>query len=164
MPAWLIVTLAALGALGTLTLVWRQLRRLGRDIQVERARELFRLQRERLEAAFLRAAQASGRPRGLRWVDCAFDSEVAYARDRQSGQLAALVGVTIRFEAIEGSDMEGLPAVANLRSGSAVFYFQRGHWLTAGRAIFNLSPTDTITHFRNQYEAVPAHETERRQP
>src|SRR4051794_11735629 len=81
-----------------LVLGWRPLRRFGRHVHVERAREAFRLQRERLEATFLQAAQASGKPRGLRWSDCDFDSDVLYVRDKTTGELAALVGVTIQFE------------------------------------------------------------------
>lgn len=150
---WLVVGLVALGLIG-LVLAWRPLRRLGGDIQAERARELFLLQRERLQDAFRPAAEATGKPRGLRWVDCAFDREVVFARDRKTRQLVALVLVSIRFEAVEGSDMEGLPAVNNLRNASAVFFFHRGQWQTAGKAVFNLSPAEALRHFRNQYEPV----------
>jgi hypothetical protein len=152
---WLWLLLAA-GAIGVIILAvaWRPLRALGRGIQVERARELFLLQRERLEARFVSAAQATGKPRGLIWTDCAFENEVELARDRRSGQLVALVPVTIRFEAVPGSDMEGLPAVGNLRNASAVFFFQRGQWLTTGKAVFNLNPLEVIEHFHNQYERV----------
>ena len=132
----------------------RPLRLLSKEIQVERARELFLLQRERLEARFVTAAAATGKPRGLRWKDCAFEREVELARERQTGQLVALVPVTIQFEAIEGSDMEGLPAVGNLRNASAVFFFQRGQWLTVGKAVFNLNPVEVIQHFNNRYERV----------
>src|SRR5262249_10639740 len=79
-------------------LLWRPLRAFGREVQLERARELFKLQRERLEARFLNAAAASGKPRGLRWKDCQWDSEVAFVRERKTGQIAALLGVTIQFE------------------------------------------------------------------
>jgi hypothetical protein len=112
------------------------------------------LQRELLEARFVTAASATGKPRGLRWKDCAFENELELARERGTGQLVALVPVSIRFEAIEGSDMEGLPAVGNLRNASAVFYFQRGQWLTVGKAVFNLNPVEVIQHFKNQYERV----------
>jgi hypothetical protein len=134
--------------------LWRPLRSLGKEIQVGRARELFLLQRERLEARFVTAAAATGKPRGLRWKDCSFDREVELARERQTGQLVALVPVTIQFEAIEGSDMEGLPAVGNLRNASAVFFFQRGQWLTVGKAVFNLNPVEVIQHFNKRYERV----------
>jgi len=65
-----------------------------------------------------------------------------------------LVGVTIQFDAIEGSDMEGLPAVGNLRHASGVFFLRGGRWRTLGRAVFNLSPGETIEHFKQQYEHV----------
>jgi hypothetical protein len=68
--------------------------------------------------------------------------------------LTALAGVTIQFEAIEGSDMEGLPAVGNLRNASAVFFYQGQHWRTIGKAVFNLNPDEAITHFQQQYERV----------
>jgi len=80
---------------------------------------------------------------------------VAWARDRQTGQLLALVGVTISFEAIEGSDMEGVEAVGNLRNASAVFFFQDGRWQTAGRAIFNLNPDEAVERFSQNYEIIP---------
>src|SRR5438105_7625197 len=151
---WLLPVVLLLGVV--LWLLWRPLRSLGKDIQVERARELFILQRERLEAKFVTAASATGKPRGLRWKDCAFETAVELARDRQTGQLVALVPVTVQFEAIAGSDMEGLPAVGNLRNASAVFFFQRGQWLTVGKAIFNMNPEEVIAHFKNQYERVEA--------
>jgi hypothetical protein len=149
---WLLPVALLLGIL--LLFLRRPLRSLGKEIQVERARELFLLQRERLEAKFATAAAATGKPRGLRWKDCTFDHEVELARERRTGQLVALIPVTIQFEAIEGSDMEGLPAVGNLRNASAVFFFQRGQWLTVGKAVFNLNPVEVIQHFNTRYERV----------
>jgi hypothetical protein len=134
--------------------LWRPVRRFGKEVQVERARELFKLQRERLEAKFLTAAAATGKPRGLRWKECQWEPLVEFGRDRRTAEIVALAGVTIAFEAIPGSDMEGLPAVDNLRNASAVFFFQRGQWLTAGRAVFNMNPAEAIEHFKNQYERV----------
>src|SRR5438445_6233641 len=140
---WLWALVGVLAAAMVLVLLsWRPLRRWGKEVQIERARELFRLQRERLEAEFIRAASNSGKPRGLRWKDCAFENEIELARAKENGQLIALVPVNIQFEAIEGSDMEGLPAVGNLRNASAAFYFARGQWLTTSTAVFNLNPLD----------------------
>ena len=153
---WAIVTLLALVVLTAIGVLFlRPLRNFGREIQGERAQELFRLERERLEPQFLPAAQGTGKPRGLRWKECAFNGDVVFARERQGKQLIALVGVTIQFEAIEGGDMEGLPAVGNLRNASAVFYFQRGHWHTAGKAVFNMNPGEALNHFQKQYVAIP---------
>lgn len=148
---WIGLSVAAVAAL---VLAWRPLRNFGRNVQIERAQELYQLQRPRLEAGFLQAAAASGKPRGLRWKDCSFDSQLELARDRKSGELVALVPVTIQFEAIEGSDMEGLPAVGNLRTASAVFFFHRGQWQTTGKAVFNMSPAEALQHFKNQYERI----------
>jgi hypothetical protein len=150
---WLIVAAVAIILLAAM-MAWRPLRRFGRQVQLERVREAFRLQRERLEAKFIETAQASGKPRGLRWKDCLFDSSVEFVRDKQTGEIAALVGVAIQFEAVEGSDMEGNPNVANLRNASAVFFFQKGHWNTVGKAVFNMNPGEAIEHFKNQYERV----------
>ncbi len=137
-----------------LALSWRRLRFFGREVQAERAQELFALQRERLELQFQHAAAASGKPRGLRWKNCDWDGPVAFTRERRTGQLAALAGVTIQFEAVEGSDMEGLPAVSTLRDATGVFFFHRGQWHTVGKTIFNMTPAIAIEHFKNQYEPV----------
>jgi len=151
-PLWLLLTLALLG-LGLL-LTWRFLRSFGQEIQAERARELFVLQREMLQEPFRLAADATGKPRGLRWKRCAFEPTLELARDRQSGQLVALVPVTIQFEAIEGGDMEGHDQVANLRNASAVFFFQGGEWRTAGKAVFNLNPDEALRHFQDRYDPI----------
>ena len=122
--------------------------------QMARARKRFRQQREHLEANFFRAAGLSGKPRGLRWLNCEWESDVLFARDRKNGQMIALVGVTIQFEAVEGGDMEGLPAVDNLRNASGVFYCERGRWLTTGKVVFNLNPDEALNHFQQQYERI----------
>jgi hypothetical protein len=137
-------------------MVWKWLRRLlgDRALSPERAREQFARRRADLERRFFRAAAAGGKPRGLRWAALEWEPGVELARDRQTGHLVALVGVTVAFEAVEGSDMEGLPAVGNLRNASAVFFHHQGAWQTAGKAIFNLNPDEAIAHFAGQYERV----------
>jgi hypothetical protein len=121
-----------------------------------RARERFHQQRDRLYADFFAAASNSGKPRGLRWKG--LDWTVAdklpdptLARDRENGEIVALVPVTIRFEAVPGGEMEGLPAVGNLRNASAVFFYRRGEWQTSGKAVFNLNPDEAIAHFKDQF-------------
>ncbi len=110
-------------------------------------------QKSALQSTFFAVAAASGKPRGLRWKHCDWSEIVVPARDRQTGQLLILVGVTISFEAIEGGDMEGVEAVGNLRNASAVFYFD-GEWKTAGRVVFNLNPDEAIEHFKTLYERL----------
>jgi hypothetical protein len=134
--------------------LWRLLR--GGGLDAHWVRELFVRQRPALEQMFLRAASASGKPRGLRWQACEWESGAEFARERATGRFAALVGVTIQFEAIEGGEMEGLPAVGNLRNASAVFFFHGGQWHTIGKTIFNLNPDEVLIRFGNQYERLPA--------
>ena len=118
-------------------------------------RELFALTRPRLEEEFFATAAASGKPRGLRWKACEWEPRVEFARERATGNYVALVGVVLQFEAIEGGDMEGLPAVGNLRNASAVFFFHGGAWRTTGKAVFNLNPDEALARFKNQYDRLP---------
>jgi hypothetical protein len=149
---WIAVALVVGVAL--VWIVWHRLHSFGSQVAIERVRELFKLQRERLEAQFLQAAAATGKPRGLRWKDCQWEDPVEFVREKATGQVHALVGVTIAFEAIAGSDMEGLPAVGNLRNASAVFVFQDGRWQTNGRAVFNMNPDEAVHHLQAQYERI----------
>lgn len=156
MSNWLWMGAAVAVLLGVLAIIVRRpLRRIGRELISARARESFQLQRERLESIFFQAAASTGKPRGLRWKRCEFEPTMDLARDQRSSQLLALVPVTISFEAIEGSAMEGVEAVGNLRSATAVFVYERGHWTTAGRAIFNMSPAEALSHFGQNYVRVP---------
>ena len=150
---WLILAGVLLAVLAV-GLFWRPMRSFGREVQIERARELFQLQRERLEGQFQSTAAESGKPRGLRWKQCRFEPFLELARDRANGQIIGLVAMNIQFEAIEGGDMEGLAAVDNLRYASAVFFFNRGQWQTAGKTVFNMNPKEALVHFQQQYEPI----------
>jgi hypothetical protein len=118
------------------------------------ARELFHRRREWLEAEFMKLAARSGKPRGLAWADCNFEDPVQFARDRVTGQLRALVALSIRFEAIEGGGMEDVEAVTNLRAATAVFFYDGRTWTTNGRALFNLNPAEAIQHYQHELETV----------
>jgi hypothetical protein len=148
---WWLVLAGLLLLILLLVFFWRVGRAQGKEAQLARARRDFQFQREHLEAQFLPAAATTGKPRGLRWKSCEWSDGVVFARERQTGLLVALVGVTIQFEAVEGSDMEGLPAVGNLRNASAVFYYHQGRWQTGGRVVFNLNPDEALAHFKNQW-------------
>src|SRR5262245_20420877 len=154
MEWWWLAPAVGLVLIPLLVLFWRLGRAQGRGGQLECARRQFQLQREHLEAQFLPIAAAAGKPRGLRWKSCDWESSVVFARERQTGLLVALVGVTIQFEAVEGSDMEGLPAVGNLRNASAVFFYYPDRWQTGGKVVFNLNPDEAVAHFKNQYELI----------
>ncbi|HVS39776.1 MAG TPA: hypothetical protein VMS17_29735 [Gemmataceae bacterium] len=132
--------------------LWRTLS--GRGGNSRDARDLFARQRPQLEEAFFAAAAASGKPRGLRWKSLEWEPGVEFARERATGALAALVGVVVQFEAVEGGDMEGVAAVGNLRNASAVFFFHGGRWRTTGKTVFNLNPDEALARFADQYERL----------
>ncbi|MBS0263521.1 MAG: hypothetical protein JSS02_16390 [Planctomycetes bacterium] len=148
--------IAALGFLAAAALLLRKPVRSWRERrEAQRARSEFRRHREVLEAKFFDLAAASGKPRGLRWIDCDWLEAVTFARDRQTGLLTAFVAVNIRFEAIEGGDMEDVAAVGNIRDAAAVFHYEHGAWGTGGRALFNMNPADAIARLGAQFEPVP---------
>jgi hypothetical protein len=149
---WLIAL--TITSVGLAFLVWHVARRKNTQVPTERARQLFEQDEARLKSLFLQAASASGKPRGLRWKECQWSELIEWIRDKHTGQLLALVGVTIAFEAIQGGDMEGVEAVGNLRNASAVFFFQDGQWQTGGRVLFNLNPDEAVTHFKGGYERI----------
>ena len=149
---WLAIA-AAVVALALVGLIWAALRRPKRAT-VERARRLFHLQRERVEHRFFVLAARSGKPRGLEWTDCEFDDGVSLARDRHSGRLQALVGVTVRFRAVEGGGMEDNPNVGLPRAATALFELDGDEWTTVGRVIFNLNPAEAIKHHQQELEVV----------
>jgi hypothetical protein len=150
---WLIPAAVVTGA-ALIALAWRPVRGIVREIHLEKARELFSLQRERLELVFIQNASRLGKPRGLQWVDCEWEKEVHFARRRDSRKLVALVGVTIRFEPAPGSDMEDWAQARDLRNATGVFLFHHGQWHTEGRALFNLDPAQALERMQEQFQRV----------
>jgi hypothetical protein len=140
-----------------LALAGRWFWHLGRAVQVERARELFRLQHERFEQQLLTAAAETGKPRGLRWVGCAITGDAVLARDQTTREIVAFVPVVITFEPVEGSDMEDVSASREPRPATAVFTFERGRWHTAGRVVFNHTPTQAVSAFGTQFRLIEHH-------
>jgi len=129
----------------------------GRAVQVERARELFRLQHERFEEMVLKAASETGKPRGLRWLGCTITGDAVLARDTASRQIVALVPVLLTFEPIEGSDMEDVPAAREPRPATALFSFEKGHWHTSGRIVMNHTPEQALAAFGTQFQLIEHH-------
>jgi hypothetical protein len=155
MPVGPLIVVALLLGLGIALWLFRKpLRDWRQQREARRARERFRMQRERLEARFFDLARNTGKPRGLRWIECDWLESVTYARDRQTGLLTAFVAVNIRFEAIEGGEMEDVAAVSNIRDAAAVFHYQSGNWGTGGRALFNMNPADALVRLESQFEPV----------
>src|SRR5262245_14828846 len=150
---WIWITGAAVLALLAIALVWATLRR-PRRTTVERARKLFHLQRERLEFRFFQLAQSCKKPRGLDLVDCDFEDDVSFARDRHTGRLRAYVAVTVHYQPIEGGGMEDNPNARDPKAGSAEFRLDGSDWGTDGKVHMNLNPVEAIQRYRQELELV----------
>jgi hypothetical protein len=152
----LLAVIIFVGALSAIPLAtrWRRLETIS-------AVNLFHRQRKVLQAQFLDRARAVGKPRGLRWIDCDWIDAVTFARDRKTNLLAAFAGINIRFEAIEGGDMEDVEAVSTIRDAVAVFHFHAGTWGTGGKALFNMNPAEAIDRLVEQFEPLTDTNTQR---
>jgi hypothetical protein len=135
-------------------LIWALLRPTLFARRIQRALRDFVENRDKLEPLFFEKAASTGKPRGLAWKSCSFQSGLALARDRANGEVVGLVGVTIAFEAIEGGGMEDVEAVGNLRAATAVFTWDGNDWTTSGRAVFNLEPREVLERYRDNLDPV----------
>jgi hypothetical protein len=118
------------------------------------AKRRFHVQREGLEAKFIKLAAARLKPEVSRWADCTFADDVAYVRNRTTGELSAFVAVTVGTEDFAAGGDASSDAVGNLQVGTAVFRFDSDHWETDGRAILNLSPSEAVRYYRQDLEMV----------
>ncbi len=128
-------------------MLWRSRRLAGRDAERRSAMPAFDQRRDALAKLFQQVAAATGKPRGLHWTSVDLSGQPLFAADIASGELYALIGVTIGFAAVEGGGMEDVEAVGNLRSATAVFVYRNGEWTTDGRVIFNLEPAEALQRF-----------------
>lgn len=144
--------IAAIVLLTVVAYLWRPRRTAVRAARLTDAKRRFHVQRERLEAKFVKLASAHASPDAPRWADCNFADDVAYVRDRMTGELSAFVAVTIATEDVDHSIED--TADANLQAATAVFRLDHDHWETDGRAILNLSPSEAAYHYRNDIEIV----------
>ena len=97
-----------------------------------------------LTEKFLAAANATGKPRGLRWISCELQGQPIFATNEATNETFGLNGATIGFEAIPGGDMEEVEAVGDIRYVTAIFQYRNDEWQTDGRAIFNLEPAQAL--------------------
>ena len=141
-------------AAGAVIVAMRPLKAARQAERLARAQRDFHRQRERLEAKFIERAAASGKPRGLRWVDVDFDDDVLYARDRRTRLLKALVAIEVSFEAVEGGGMEEVEAVSRIRAATTEFLHDGDRWTTQGRVYFNLAPSAAVKYLASDLELV----------
>ena len=149
---WFLVAVGAV--LAGYVFVWRPMQAASRKAKLALARRDFHRQREHLEAKFVRLASDVTKPQGPHWEDCDFDDDVAYVRNRNTGELSAFVAVTVAVDDLENAPGGIGDLIGNLRAGTAVFRFDRDHWETEGRAILNLNPTEAIRFYQNDIEMV----------
>jgi hypothetical protein len=147
LPVVAIVLLAA-------AYLWRPRRRASRAGRFAQVKRRFHAQRERLEAKFVQLAAAHAKPHAPRWADCTFADDVAYVRNRATGELSAFVAVTIASEESDRTLHGTADVIGNLQAGTAIFRFDGDHWVTDGRAILNLSPAEAVDHYRGDLEMV----------
>jgi hypothetical protein len=150
---YVVIVVGVLLVIIAVVAVWARYRTASQDEQRQSAIHRFAEQRGSLSAYFLKAASATGKPRGLRWKAVELNGAPLFAVD-PAGVLYALTGATISFEAIEGGGMEDVEAVGNLRSATAVFVHRNGKWTTDGRVIFNLEPAEAIERFNGALRQV----------
>lgn len=122
--------------------------------EVTRARRTFPAQKDLVQNEFYRIASASGKPRGVRWKELQWGQQTEFLRHRQTAQICVLIGVTIRFEAVEGSDMVHVEAVNDPKNATAMFVYHQGQWHPTEKAIFNLNPDEAAEQFEEHYERL----------
>lgn len=149
---WWIVPVVLVAVLLLASVVWPSWCRRRDAARFRRARQLFHLRREWLEADFVKLAGRLGKPRGLVWRDCDFENEAAFATDRSTGELRAFVGLTISFEPEPGFELEHASNAGRLRAATAVFLYDGRGWTTDGRVLFNLNPLEAIERFHHELE------------
>ncbi len=147
-----------LGAVALLTVaataVWRPLRARWLERQFGRARRDFHRQRERLEAKFVCLAASESPGDAGAWDHCQFDDEVAYVRNRSTGELAAFAAFSLGIDTFDVRPRASYDLLGNMRAGTAVFRFDGRRWDTDGRAILNLSPFEAIRFYQDDLEMV----------
>ena len=152
-PWWWIPFACAMFAVVVL-LLWRPCQAAAREARFAQARKVFHKQREWLEVKFISLAPSQGKPDAQRWSNCEFDDAVSYVRHRGTGELSAFVAVTVALESISQTTASTTDLMSNLQAGTAVFRFDKDHWVTDGRVILNLSPSEAIRVYQNDLEMV----------
>ena len=148
------VVIATVGSLAITGYIFWPGRKVSRRHRFAQAQRSFHTQREGLEAKFIRLAASRAKPDAPRWADCNFADDVAYVRSRSTGELSALVAVTIATDDLDHASRSSADMIGNLLAGTAVFRFDGQHWATDGQAILNLSPGEAIQHYHDDLEMV----------
>lgn len=154
---WIVLIVAAIAAILFLV-AWRPYQIVVRETRFVETMKSFRLHRERLEAKFIQLASTNARPNSPHWEECFFDDDIAYVRSRRTGELSAFVALTVATDVPEvqalGTGRFGSSSIESIRTGTAIFRFDRNHWETDGRAILDLNPTEAIQFYHNDLRII----------
>jgi hypothetical protein len=127
----------------------RPVRQFTEDLHLDRARELFRMQREWLEARFVSTLGKVDPIEGIRWEEAHWHNEVLWARDCQSRSLLALVGV--HFDASSFNELGEL----HPRNATALFEFRKGRWHAEGKRLDELRPDEAVLRGHRFEPVIP---------
>ena len=150
---WIVLATGVLFLAGA-GLILRPIHAAWREARFAEARRDFHRQRERLEVKFVQLGVIHANPHAQGWTDCEFDDDVAYARNRSTGELSAFVAVTIEMEDFGGPADHAPDAIGNLRAATAIFRFDGRRWETDGRAVFDVTPAEAIRFFHRDLKMV----------
>jgi hypothetical protein len=126
----------------------RPFRHVVEEMHVDHARDQFHRQREWLEARFLTALGRINPAERIRWDVAHWHDEIVWARDRQSRNLLALIGV--HFDANPFDD----PPEPTPRHATALFEFRKGRWAADGKRLDELRPDEAFLRHQRLFEPV----------
>lgn len=125
----------------------RPVRLFAEELHVDHARDLFRMQREWLEARFLSALARVDPAERMRWEDAQWHNEVLWARDRQTRVFLALIGV--HFDASPFDET----ADPSPRHATALFEYRKGRWCSDGKRLDEIEPGEAVLR-NHRFEPV----------
>jgi hypothetical protein len=138
----------------------RPVRQFAEELHVDHARDLFRQQREWLEARFLSALAKVDPIERIRWEDAHWHDEVLWARDRQTRVFLALIGVhfdTSPFDELgeprPRNPTAGFHEASEPRQATALFEYRKGRWLAEGKRLDEIRPDEVVLR-NHRFEPV----------
>lgn len=146
----LLISLAGLAGVIVAITLMRVVRRLQNRVAFEQARKQFHKQRERLEAKLVRQIAVPAVAGELEWMDCEFDDEILFLREKKGRGLAAVVAVTL------GTESEWLTPASEepYRCGVAIFRFQNEKWDVDPKIYMNLGLDDVVRELSRTMEVL----------
>lgn len=148
------IYLAGISVVVVVIVCWLLVRNFGPKEQFRIAQSRFENNQSELQEQFFQTAAASGKPKGLKWEHCDWEPLLSYARDLRTMQIVALQGISLKFSAIAGGDMEDVEAVNDYKTATAVFIFDGIQWQTLGQTVFNMNPDEALEHFQPHYQKL----------